>query len=707
MSLLTPLYLLAGLAVGLPILFHLIRQKPKEVQSFSSLMFLRTDLPRLSRRSRIENWLLLLMRMLAILLIASAFARPFLRSSAATSWQPPGVQRWILVDTSASMHQTGVWEKAVEQVRSAVIDLRPGDQVGLMTFDQTPITVVELVASNLQEEKSQPEAILNAIESLEPTWLAGNLSLALETAADHLNALKQTDESSVRKEILLVSDMQKGNGWEGLQTFQWPPDVRLKIATVLPDDPSNAAVTLLDSLPSPADQPDNSVPQKQRLRVTNVAHSKVTEFSVGWVDQAGERVSGTEPIFVNVPPGEVRVVRAPVEGPGAVGLELDGDKHDYDNRIYVAPVKPAEKQVLAFTANETDPRESLTYYLERASFDSPQQTVQYLQFPANEPLPGSITELLPSRQSLVVVAPPVHPTLLQPLVKYVSVGGTVLVVLPHPTDASSENEETTNPSLLSPAKFLTQFTAQAEDPSGPDVPQAWSIEEADIDDFALLVDIDFRHPLLTIFADPRFSDFSKIRVWAHRKVVPPSDSDWQTLIRYDDGDEALLTKSIGEGKVFVLTTGWQPEQSQLAMSTKFVPLLSRIIDSTAGEQQQQKRWSVGDARPDSNPDASKESPANRFLQPGLFTVEEGDSEVSLAVNIAPQESQTEPVSSDQLEAFGISMVDKDWTEDKQRDKERQMRDVELEENQQWWRWLVLTALGLLMVESIWAGRRIS
>ena len=82
MSLLAPLYFLGALAVGLPILFHLIRRQPKGQVEFSSLMFLRPTPPRLTRRSRLDNWFLLLLRALALTLLAAAFARPFLRSVA-------------------------------------------------------------------------------------------------------------------------------------------------------------------------------------------------------------------------------------------------------------------------------------------------------------------------------------------------------------------------------------------------------------------------------------------------------------------------------------------------------------------------------------------------------------------------------------------------------------------------------------------------
>ncbi len=77
MGLLAPLYIAGLLAITLPIVFHLIRRTPHGRQEFSSLMFLTPSPPRLTRRSRLSNILLLLLRAAALALLALAFARPF------------------------------------------------------------------------------------------------------------------------------------------------------------------------------------------------------------------------------------------------------------------------------------------------------------------------------------------------------------------------------------------------------------------------------------------------------------------------------------------------------------------------------------------------------------------------------------------------------------------------------------------------------
>ena len=66
MNFLAPWFLLGGLAIAGPILFHLIRRAARERMPFSSLMFLRPTAPRVTRRRKLEHFWLLLLRCLAL-----------------------------------------------------------------------------------------------------------------------------------------------------------------------------------------------------------------------------------------------------------------------------------------------------------------------------------------------------------------------------------------------------------------------------------------------------------------------------------------------------------------------------------------------------------------------------------------------------------------------------------------------------------------
>src|SRR5688572_9430388 len=120
MSFLAPLFLIGGLTIAGPLLFHLIRRSVRETTPFSSLMFLRPTPPRVTRRSRLENLWLLLLRCLLLLFLALGFARPFFLKAVAPERKVDAPKRVaILLDASASMRRPGLWEAAQTKAKAA------------------------------------------------------------------------------------------------------------------------------------------------------------------------------------------------------------------------------------------------------------------------------------------------------------------------------------------------------------------------------------------------------------------------------------------------------------------------------------------------------------------------------------------------------------------------------------------------------------
>ena len=71
MSFLTPLYLIGALGLAIPVILHLLHDRPKNKQAFGSLMFLDKTKPPVDRKRRPTHLLLLLLRCLALLLLAT------------------------------------------------------------------------------------------------------------------------------------------------------------------------------------------------------------------------------------------------------------------------------------------------------------------------------------------------------------------------------------------------------------------------------------------------------------------------------------------------------------------------------------------------------------------------------------------------------------------------------------------------------------
>ncbi|MFW5802847.1 MAG: BatA domain-containing protein [Verrucomicrobiota bacterium] len=132
---LAPWFLVAGLAAAVPVAIHLLhRRKPAPIV-FSTVRFLQEALIETRRSRHLTHAGVLLLRMLIILLLAAAFARPKVRVS---SWLPEGRRHVIVVvDSSASMrcrHSGGQtsFERAADWAADLVQSLGSGDRVALM-----------------------------------------------------------------------------------------------------------------------------------------------------------------------------------------------------------------------------------------------------------------------------------------------------------------------------------------------------------------------------------------------------------------------------------------------------------------------------------------------------------------------------------------------------------------------------------------------
>jgi len=698
MSFLSPLFALAGLSIALPILFHLVRKRPKDRQLFSSLMFLEPAPPRLTSQSRVDQWLLLLLRALALGLLAAAFSRPYWNVAAETDTNPVGLRRMILIDTSASMQRPGLWETAVARVEKIVEQSVPTDVLALYAFDRSlkPLVSVEEAIGTAPAQRQQLARA--GLKSLKPTWMGTDLGSALVNAADLLQADSDAsnDSSTSASEIVIVTDFQNGMSLEKLTGYTWPSTCKVRIERLEPTALGNARATLLTStgpeegLSKPQAGPKAQASPKAsprdepsvRVRVANYSPSAQEQFQLSWLDANGMSVPGSV-TKCQVPSGSSLVVQMPSPPVNSQALKLEGDRSEFDNQFFVAKTEPIQSTLICLDARNQLPEDSLSYFLEQLPLSSPSQVVRY-----EARAPGSDAVWPTPSQSPLIVASH-HATMpdLIELAKYIEVGGNVLWVL----DAASEK-------LTDGLRSLTGESSI-------------SVSEAKVKNYAMLEQIDFRHPLFADLSSSRFNDFTKVRFWKHRKLELQDDKGWQTLARFDDGSPALLSRAQGAGKLWILTAGWQPSQSQLALSSKFVPIMAALFRLSAPEESDSDKhmvggtlaWSSGERLID--PTGVELGGESGLLliqteQPGIYhRMDQTGRDVRIAVNLDDSESLTTVADVERLERLGVAMFDQRPQERKET-QHRQLRAVELEAKQGWWRWLVMGVLGAVGIESL-------
>ncbi|MDG3004349.1 BatA domain-containing protein [Paludisphaera mucosa] len=678
MSFLTPFFILGGLAVAAPILFHLIRRTTRSEMPFSSLIFLAPSPPRVTRRSRLEHWPLLLLRAAALAILAAAFARPFLRQTAAQDLGDVGRSRTaLLIDVSASMRRGTLWSKAVAKALEVVAGCGPQDELAVLAFDASSRPVLGFAEWASLDPAQRQAAARSRIEALAPSWGATRLGQALIDAAGAIEDLGDAARASARvpRRIVLVSDLQQGSRLDALGDFDWPSDLELDARPVAAEG-SNAAAEWL----APSD--DDARPDALRVRVSNDPNSKRESFSLSWVDDKEAR-----PIPVYVPPGESRVVRVPrpTAGPARTALRLEGDAHSFDDVLYLAadPEQPAT--VLFVGPDEPDDPEGLLYYLGRVFDAAPGRAVKVERRAPGSPL--AIAADPPP--ALVVLAAETSPGDAASLAEFAKRGGTVLAVVA--------------------AGRAATLAAAAEVP-------AFDVVDAEVRGDAMLGEIAFDHPLFASVSAPQFNDFTKIRFRRYRRLPADALGEARVVARFENGDPAVIEKRLGKGRLVVFASGWKPADGWLARSSKFVPLMSALLDGP-GSGEAAGPLLVGGPIPlpegavaVHKPDGStvRVEPGTAAFRaaeaPGVYGVDAPGGPRRFAVNLDPLESRTAPLGVEALEQAGCRLVRSEASAEVEREATRQLQNAELEGRQKLWRPLILLAIAVLIVETWLAGR---
>jgi hypothetical protein len=676
MSFLAPLYALGLLAIAGPFLFHLIRRRPKGEVPFSSLLFLTPSPPPPARRRRLEQILLLLLRAAALVLLGLAFMRPFFRQDTAADTATSGQRIVVLIDTSASIRRGDLWHQAVAKAEAAITACSPSDQIALLAFDHTVRPILSFTESDQLEPQQRPVVARDRLNRLTPTWGGTELGRAL---IESVGAILESDAKGTRRtgSVVLVSDLTQGARLTGLIGFEWPADVTLELKTVS-DDRGNAGLSLLMNR---ADQESTSDSGPLRIRIVNDAIAQQEQYRLAWDGAAGADIEAY------VPPGESRVVKVPrlPNTAGASILRLRGDAFDFDNALYFAEPQREEMTVVFLGTDAADDPNGLLYFLHRAWGETPERIVTVRSHKPDEVLTRDEIRTVP----LVVLAGELSAENVRTLERYLRDGGTVLAVL-------------TRAGLGGPVASLAG------------VPSL-TVTEAEEKSYAMLREIAFEHPLFAPLSGPQYGDFTKVHFWKHRRVEEKQLAGARVIAQFDGGDPAVIEKTWDHGRLIVLTAGWQPTDSQLARSSKFVPLMSALIDLRGGKRSPVVNLTVGDRVPlrpaDLSPTTTVRKPDGTIVslpanavtfdgtdQPGVYVLNTPTGPKSFAVNRDATESLTTPMPAETLEQFGCRMT-KRTDADQVAKTERQLRNAELERSQSIWRGLILAALVVLLVET--------
>lgn len=668
MSWLFPLYLAGAAAIIAPILLHLRRRPPQDRVEFSTLMFLDASTPVPVSKRRLENWLLLLLRCLALILLALMFARPFLQSESATS-SSADQATLILLDRSASMRRDDLWKRGLAEAVRLFKAAKITDRIALAVFDRE-LTQVWSFEEDRNTPANRSAALQSRLAMLAPTWSGTQLDRALLAAVPSFDA----STAKLKKRIHLITDLQEGTHLDALRTIAWPAELTLHVHRLDPATNDNFAVALA------ARDEEGNADALIRVRLSNTRDSALRDFTLAW-----EKGPLTDSITAQIPAGASRILNAPPNSTNrATTLALTGDKYDFDNRLFIAPPQPRAVRI-HFLGNEATRDEAAAplYYLARAL--QPTATLAPV-LTAGKAMPAQKPDVLVISGSTPSAG--THAALRD----FVSAGGFLVEVASSAADAV----------LLQTLTGIPGITVKDGDGN---------------DDYRMLADVKTEHPLLKPFGDPKLRDFTKLRFWKHREIeVKDAGNKLETLASFDNGHPAILSTRIGKGTLIVMASGWQPSDSQLALSTKFVPLLYGWLAAAGFSHDPAATLLVGEdlpldsasaytiTEPEGKTHSIEAGESFTTTGIGLYKVQSASHTQILAINLPPDEGRVLPLAPQKLAEYGIKLSSGGDSGAAGETTDERLTATDTEQRQQSWWYILLILLAVLLLETWVAGR---
>lgn len=545
-----------GLAATLPVLIHfLTRPKPRRFP-LSTLRFVRQAVEQRKTRHRLRDFIVLMLRTAAILLLALAIARPRGALQPLVDPAAPGsAVRIVLVDVSQSMAADERGVQQFERARPIVaqyLAYQPDLVANVVFAGAGARAVFERPSTNLA-------ALREEVRQATPLPERLNVNAALRRAGDLLAQIP--DDAGVRRELVVVSDFQRTN-WSAADFSPLPRDANIRLEYVADANRLGNLGILRCSSDAPAEV---GRPVRLSIEVGNfsdAARKAPLEVRVGDLVQRVDHLC---------PPNSKSVVT--IEAlPGQIGWQMgearlvgarDALPTD-DLRWFVLRVRAPTTYAL-ITRQPATLRPSSSYYVERAL--APTATVAGGE---------KVTRLVPSRlerdslvgSDVVVVDHPgkLPPAVISLLAEGLRRGRGVLYIAAEPADVDNLRAlaAAAGSDLKLPVEFLPSPVGQAR----RDL--FWTeLRKSDAP--------------FSIFGDGLDNQVRPLRFSGglqSRRLDTGLTDD--VLAHLSDRSASLVVTACGNGQLVVLNVDLG--LSNLATSPVFVPLVGELVRGLRGRQ---------------------------------------------------------------------------------------------------------------------------
>ncbi len=554
-TLLNPVFLAGLVTVAIPIIVHLIQMRRSRIVDFPSLRLLRLIDMKLSRREKLKDIILLIVRCSILFFLVLGLAQPVFKAPKGTGGRG-ATSMVIIVENSFSMDTREANISRIDTARNAARNafesLGPADSVLVLNATEEP-----------KGKILRNHALAgNTLESLRTSPRPSRLSGAIEHAVKELLA-----STTVNREIVLVTDMQAadfGGVREKLAKVQ-EKGVRVILVDLGRQETPNLAVTGV-SFPRGAIMPDQETVLAVTVRNMGADPTGTTASCFRGGEKCGETAVAA------IDPGETTTIQFPMKfqkiGPAQGRVVLAADSLETDNTRYFAVNVVKEIPVLIVDENPTAvPHEAESFYLRRALRPLTALGEALLLSPIKPKVvsPDAFGRTDVDKYAAVIFTGVgrINRAHGDKLRRYLESGGGVLIF-------AGER--------INPKQFNFAFYDRASRTSM--LPAEIREVEGDVERPKEIWNLRVRqpgHPLLAPLRGVSDSLFGPVQVYRRFSVDLSTMAPGASLIDYSDGKPAVLEKRVGAGRLILVTTSAYSSWTDFPLRAAFIPFTHLAI----------------------------------------------------------------------------------------------------------------------------------
>jgi len=552
MFFLNPAVLFGLLAASIPVIIHLFNLRKLKKIEFSTLTFLKELQKNKIRKIRLKQWLLLALRVLIILFLVMAFARPALKGIqiGGTTSSAKTTAVFILDDTfsmSVVDQKGSYFNQAKEIINKVISQLQEGDEVCLILISNPEVE--KKLTSNLAE-------FIKSNDQLDLSYSSGDIHSAVVKAAQIISESK-----NFNKEIYLITDFQKNKiNKENLKSdLSELLNESIKFYSFNLADKEVFNVSIDDL------KIENQIFEKDKrvnfsVTITNNSNQDVNSAVVSLF--LNKERSAQKSFDVSAGQSSIVEIEAVPKLTGFIDVtaEIESDEIEQDNKRFANIYINDKISVALFSENSSD----LSFV------DLALQTAGETQFEIERKSVSQINSQQLSKYKTIILSAVSLSSGIEQLKNYIANGGGLVLFPSSNTDAGKLNQMYSQLGLAINTVFVGK-------PGGSDLKIKFDKTE-------------FNHPVFqNIFQNEEKKKIESPELNAYYK----NSSSGNQIISLIDGSSFLSEYKIGKGKIFVFNCVPVLSHSDFPVKSIFAPLMNKSVVYLSAKQRDENIFTAG------------------------------------------------------------------------------------------------------------------